>query len=126
MASAPNADAVGPGDGSARFSASGRLPPRVPARARRVRERLRASDLSSASIEPLVAREGTARPAFARGRGDTGAWHRVRPLWGSTKSGRTQTPLSDQALRDLAARLKPQHDRFAREYPGKSGRRQPV
>src|SRR3954468_5442659 len=37
-----------------------------------------------------------------------------------------QTTLSEQALRELAARLKPQHDRFAREYPGESGTRQPV
>src|SRR3954451_16475818 len=117
MASAPNADAVGHGDGSARFRASGRLRPRAPARARRVRESLRASDLSSASIEPLVAREGTARPAFARARGHTGAWHRVRPQWSCYKSAMAEPPLSEQALRELAARRKPQHDRFAREYP---------
>ncbi len=37
-----------------------------------------------------------------------------------------QTTLSDQSLRALASRLKSQHDRFAREYPGESGNRQPL
>jgi citrate lyase beta subunit len=37
-----------------------------------------------------------------------------------------QTTLSEQTLRDLAAQLRPQHERFAREYPGESGTRQPV
>jgi citrate lyase beta subunit len=37
-----------------------------------------------------------------------------------------QTTLSEQAHRELAARLKSQHERFAREYPGESGTRQPV
>jgi citrate lyase beta subunit len=37
-----------------------------------------------------------------------------------------QTTLSEQTLRELAARLRPQHERFAREYPGESGTRQPV
>src|SRR6267378_2013708 len=37
-----------------------------------------------------------------------------------------QTTLSEQILRDLAARLKAQHDAFARQYPGESGTRQPV
>src|ERR1700737_1110025 len=37
-----------------------------------------------------------------------------------------QTTLSEQTLRDLAARLKAQHDAFARQYPGESGTRQPV
>src|SRR5512146_1737539 len=37
-----------------------------------------------------------------------------------------QSTLSDQALRDLAARLQPHHDAFARHYPGESGTRQPV
>jgi citrate lyase beta subunit len=37
-----------------------------------------------------------------------------------------QTTLSEQALRELAAQLRPQHERFAREYPGESGTRQPV
>src|SRR5436190_3947189 len=37
-----------------------------------------------------------------------------------------QTTLSDQTLRDLAARLKAQHDDFARQYPGESGTRQPI
>jgi citrate lyase beta subunit len=37
-----------------------------------------------------------------------------------------QTTLSDRTLRDLGARLKAQHDEFARHYPGESGTRQPV
>ena len=37
-----------------------------------------------------------------------------------------QTTLSDRILRDLGARLKAQHDEFARHYPGESGTRQPV
>jgi len=37
-----------------------------------------------------------------------------------------QSTLSDRTLRELAARLKPQHDAFARQYPGESGTRQPV
>ena len=37
-----------------------------------------------------------------------------------------QTTLSDQTLRDLAARLEAQHDDFARQYPGESGTRQPI
>jgi citrate lyase beta subunit len=37
-----------------------------------------------------------------------------------------QSTLSEQALRQLAARLKAQHDSFARHYPGESGTRQPV
>src|SRR3989442_3945278 len=37
-----------------------------------------------------------------------------------------QTTLAEQTLRDLAARLKAQHDAFARQYPGESGTRQPV
>src|SRR6202171_6171005 len=37
-----------------------------------------------------------------------------------------QTTLAEQTLRDLAARLKAQHDAFARHYPGESGTRQPV
>src|SRR5947208_7510885 len=37
-----------------------------------------------------------------------------------------QTTLSDRILRDLGARLKAQHDEFARHYPGASGTRQPV
>src|SRR2546428_3953229 len=37
-----------------------------------------------------------------------------------------QPSLSDQVLRDLGARLKAQHDAFARHYPGESGTRQPV
>src|SRR3954464_13775907 len=37
-----------------------------------------------------------------------------------------QTTLSEETLRDLAAQLRPQHERFAREYPGESGTRQPV
>ena len=37
-----------------------------------------------------------------------------------------QTTLSEQTLRDLAARLKAQHDAFARQYPGESGTRQAV
>jgi len=37
-----------------------------------------------------------------------------------------QTTLSEETLRDLAAQLRPQHQRFAREYPGESGTRQPV
>src|SRR5512141_31251 len=37
-----------------------------------------------------------------------------------------QSTLSDQALRDLATRLQPHHDAFARHYPGESGTRQPV
>jgi citrate lyase beta subunit len=37
-----------------------------------------------------------------------------------------QTTLSEQALRELAARLKAQHEDFARHYPGESGTRQPV
>ena len=37
-----------------------------------------------------------------------------------------QTTLSDRILRDLGARLKAQHDEFARHYPGESDTRQPV
>src|SRR3954468_8045273 len=37
-----------------------------------------------------------------------------------------QITLSDQTLRELAARLKSQHDAFARQYPGETGTRQPV
>src|SRR6266481_3306461 len=37
-----------------------------------------------------------------------------------------QTTLPEQTLRELAARLKAQHDAFARLYPGESGMRQPV
>src|SRR6266850_821156 len=37
-----------------------------------------------------------------------------------------QTTLPEQTLRELAARLKAQHDGFARLYPGESGTRQPV
>jgi len=37
-----------------------------------------------------------------------------------------QTTLSDRTLRDFGARLKAQHDEFARHYPGESGTRQPV
>src|SRR5882724_10606606 len=37
-----------------------------------------------------------------------------------------QTTLSEQTLRELAARLKAQQDAFARHYPGESGTRQPV
>src|ERR671935_1655030 len=37
-----------------------------------------------------------------------------------------QTTLSDRTLRDLGARLKAQHEEFARHYPGESGTRQPV
>src|SRR5882724_891230 len=37
-----------------------------------------------------------------------------------------QTTLSEQTLRELAARLKAQHDAFAGQYPGESGTRQPV
>jgi citrate lyase beta subunit len=37
-----------------------------------------------------------------------------------------QTTLSEQTLRDLSARLKAQHQDFARHYPGESGTRQPV
>src|SRR3982074_2092198 len=37
-----------------------------------------------------------------------------------------QTTLSEQTLRDLAARLKAQNDAFPRQYPGESGTRQPV
>jgi citrate lyase beta subunit len=37
-----------------------------------------------------------------------------------------QTTLPEQTLRELAARLKAQHDAFARLYPGESGTRQPV
>ena len=37
-----------------------------------------------------------------------------------------QTTLPDRTLRDLGARLKAQHDEFARHYPGESGTRQPV
>ena len=34
-----------------------------------------------------------------------------------------QTTLSEQMLRDLSARLKAQHEDFARHYPGESGTR---
>jgi citrate lyase beta subunit len=37
-----------------------------------------------------------------------------------------QTTLSEKTHRDLAARLKAQHEAFARQYPGESGTRQPV
>ena len=37
-----------------------------------------------------------------------------------------QTTLSDQALRDLGARLKAHHEAVAGHYPGESGTRQPV
>src|SRR5207245_2618780 len=37
-----------------------------------------------------------------------------------------QTTLSEQALREIGARLKAQQDAFARHYPGESGTRQPV
>src|SRR6266550_2248896 len=37
-----------------------------------------------------------------------------------------QTTLSDRTLRDFGARLKAQHDEFARHYPGESGTRQPI
>src|SRR2546429_2699728 len=37
-----------------------------------------------------------------------------------------QTTLSDRILRDLGARLKAQHEEFARHYPGEQGTRQPV
>src|SRR5258705_5541074 len=37
-----------------------------------------------------------------------------------------QTTLSEKTLRDLAERLKAQHEAFARQYPGESGTRQPV
>src|SRR2546428_243869 len=38
----------------------------------------------------------------------------------------SQTTLPEQTLRELAARLKAQHEAFARLYPGESGTRQPV
>src|SRR5260221_12300263 len=36
------------------------------------------------------------------------------------------TTLSEQALREIAARLKSSHEAIARHYPGEAGTRQPV